>query len=165
MPHKEILFSHFFYIYLYCRKCNAEFNKLIKAVAHRANFFSKNDKHVWLYFKSFRRFKTLKILGLKVCSLIGYHCTQSSHKMCLTSWWNKESTVLLSKCSWFRAKNIDKIYKIKKFENKMFDRKLIFFLVKKGISKKSKKSKTCRKPEIHNDFPKITKIKWICCLF
>jgi len=26
--------------------------------------------------------KTPKMLGLKVCSLIGYHCTKGSHKMC-----------------------------------------------------------------------------------
>jgi len=29
----------FFYIYLYCRKFNAEFNKLIKTVGHRVRFF------------------------------------------------------------------------------------------------------------------------------
>ena len=35
---------YFFYTYLYCRKCNAEFNKLIKTVAHCAIFFFLNDK-------------------------------------------------------------------------------------------------------------------------
>jgi len=29
------------------------------------------------------------------------------HKMCKTSWWKKYSTVLLCKCSWFRAKTIN----------------------------------------------------------
>jgi len=33
----------FFYIYIYCRKFNAEFNKFIKTVGHCASFFSKND--------------------------------------------------------------------------------------------------------------------------
>ena len=38
------LFSiYFFYIYINCRKFNAEFNKLIKTVGHLASFFSKND--------------------------------------------------------------------------------------------------------------------------
>jgi len=31
----------FFYIYIYCKKLNAEFNKLIQAVGHRARFFPK----------------------------------------------------------------------------------------------------------------------------
>ena len=31
----------FFYIYIYCRKFDAEFNKLIKALGHRARFFEK----------------------------------------------------------------------------------------------------------------------------
>ena len=36
------IFHRFFYIYIYCRKCNAEFNKLIKTVGHRAvDFFRK----------------------------------------------------------------------------------------------------------------------------
>jgi len=33
------MFDRFFYIYIYCRKINAEFNKLIKTVGHRARFF------------------------------------------------------------------------------------------------------------------------------
>ena len=38
------LFSiDFFYIYIYCRKFNAEFNNLIKTVGHRDRFFQKND--------------------------------------------------------------------------------------------------------------------------
>jgi len=32
----SFLFSILFYIYIYCRKFNAEFNKLIKKVGHRA---------------------------------------------------------------------------------------------------------------------------------
>jgi len=32
----------FFYIYIHYRKFNAEFNKLIKTVGHRAHFFEKN---------------------------------------------------------------------------------------------------------------------------
>jgi len=36
------LFSiDFFYIYIYCRKFNAEFNNLIKTVGHRDRFFQK----------------------------------------------------------------------------------------------------------------------------
>ena len=49
----------FFYIYIYCRKFDAEFNKLIKALGHRARF-SKNDvelthlcQHVWIYLDIF----------------------------------------------------------------------------------------------------------------
>jgi len=38
-----LLFIDIFYIYIYCRKCNAEFKKLIKMVGHHAHFFSKND--------------------------------------------------------------------------------------------------------------------------
>jgi len=33
----------FFNVYIYCRKFNAEFNKLIQTVGHRARFFSKNE--------------------------------------------------------------------------------------------------------------------------
>ena len=37
-----VLFSiDFFYIYVYCRKFNAELNKLIKTKGHRACFFGK----------------------------------------------------------------------------------------------------------------------------
>ena len=39
----SFLFSILFYIYIYCRKFNAEFNKLIKTVGHRARLFPKND--------------------------------------------------------------------------------------------------------------------------
>ena len=55
------LFSiDFFYIYIYCRKFNAEFNKLIKTVGHRDRFFPKNDgehthlcQQFWLLFGYF----------------------------------------------------------------------------------------------------------------
>ena len=33
----------YFYIYMFCRKFNAEFNKLIKTEVHRARLFSKNE--------------------------------------------------------------------------------------------------------------------------
>ena len=35
------IFDRFFYIYIYCRKCNAEFNKLIKTVGRSACFFPR----------------------------------------------------------------------------------------------------------------------------
>jgi len=54
------LFSiDFFYIYIYCRKFNAEFNKLIKTVGHRARFFEIDVQHThlcqqfWLYLDIF----------------------------------------------------------------------------------------------------------------
>ena len=36
----------YFYIYIYCRKGNAEFNKLIQTVGHRARFFKNEVKHI-----------------------------------------------------------------------------------------------------------------------
>ena len=56
---------------------------------------------------------------------------QCSHKMFTTSWWKKWLPVLLSKCSWFRAKNIDQSCTSYKFWKNIFDRKLIFFLRRK----------------------------------
>ena len=35
------IFARFFYIYIYCRKCNAEFNKLIQTVGHCVRYFEK----------------------------------------------------------------------------------------------------------------------------
>jgi len=66
------MFDRFFYIYIYCRKINAEFNKLIKTVGHRARFFSKNDVEqppyldifVFSLIKSLSCNKTLKVLAL-----------------------------------------------------------------------------------------------------
>ena len=91
----------------------------------------------------------------------------------------KESTVLLSNCSWFRAKNIDQRCTSSKFwRKKLFDRKLIFFKEERYTYCLLKKQKrcmssyyflfnmsSCRKPKIQNDLPKITKIKWICYIF
>jgi len=37
----SLLSIDFFYIYIYYRKFNAEFSKLIKAVGHHAHFFRK----------------------------------------------------------------------------------------------------------------------------
>ena len=67
----------FFYMYIHNRKFNAEFNKLIKTVGHRACFFKKWSwthlcQQVWLYLdififsliKSLSCNKTLKMLGL-----------------------------------------------------------------------------------------------------
>jgi len=37
-----VFFRYFFiYIYIHCRIFNAEFNKLIKTIGHRARFFEK----------------------------------------------------------------------------------------------------------------------------
>ena len=47
--------------------------------------------------------------------------------MCLTSWFNKLKVIVI----W--AKNIDQRCTYYKFKKKMFDRKLISFLMKKGI--------------------------------
>ena len=57
-------FDRFFFIYIYCRKWNAEFNKLTQTVAHRANYFSKNDTNTPN--KSLSCNKTPKMLGLKI---------------------------------------------------------------------------------------------------
>jgi len=35
------MFDRFFYIYIYCRKCDDESNKLIQIVGHPAPFFEK----------------------------------------------------------------------------------------------------------------------------
>ena len=95
---------------MYCRKFNAEFNKLIRTVRHRARFFQKMilntstiAQKIWLYLdififsliKSLSCNKTLKVLGLYVVCI---------NRMSLH---NK----FTQKCSWFRAKNIDeKVY-------------------------------------------------------
>ena len=70
-------------IYIDCRKLNAEFNKVIKAVGYRVRFFEKWGwthppcQQFWLYLeififsliKSLSCHKTLKVLGLYVlCS-------------------------------------------------------------------------------------------------
>ena len=64
-----------YFIYVYCRKFNAELNKLIKTVGHRACFFEKwcwtHPQQFWLYldififslYKSLNCNKTLKMLG------------------------------------------------------------------------------------------------------
>ena len=39
----------FFYIYIRCREFNAEFNKLIKLICHRARFFVKNVDFIWTF--------------------------------------------------------------------------------------------------------------------
>jgi len=52
----RFLFSiDFFYIYIYCRKFNAEFNKLIKTVGHRRKMmlntptFVNNFAFIWIF--------------------------------------------------------------------------------------------------------------------
>ena len=73
-----------------------------------------------------------------------------------------------------------KVYILQILKKKLFDRKLIFFLTKKGthiVNLKKAKTDSChrttfysifnmsssRKPEVYTkDLPKITIIKWIC---
>ena len=90
-----------FYIYMYCRKFNAEFNKLIKTVGHccfpkkmmlTTPTFANNFDFIWVFSYSHLSCpwvvsKHLKCYVCKFCALIGCHCTKSSHKMCKTSWW------------------------------------------------------------------------------
>ena len=83
--------------------------------------------------------------------------------MCLTSWWNKLSTVLLSKCSWFQAKNIGQRFTSWK---KLFDRKLIFSYEKRYtycLSKKAKIGK-CHRTTFYSVFNHVesSKYKMIC---
>jgi len=50
------IFDRFFYIYIFYRKFNAEHNKLMKTVGHRARLFEKwwtHPQHVWLHLDIF----------------------------------------------------------------------------------------------------------------
>jgi len=96
------LFSiDFFYIYIYSRKFNAEFNELIQTVGHRARFI---ENWCWthpplptiLSLFGYFHILTYQVAKLKqntenpkFCALIGCHCTKCSHKMCKTNWWKK----------------------------------------------------------------------------
>ena len=62
--YRFFLFSiDFCYIYIYCRKCNAEFNKLIKNSRSSCSFFRKLmlNTQFWLYLDIFR-FSLIKSL-------------------------------------------------------------------------------------------------------
>ena len=52
-----------------------------------------------------------------------------------------KTTVLLCKCSWFRAKNIDQMCTSYKLKKQLFDRKLIFFYEERNTYYSSKISK------------------------
>ena len=106
-PFKDVFGSFlcsidFYYIYIYCKKLNAEFHKLIKTVGHHHGFFEKWYcthlplptilNFIWIF--SYSHLSSPKVVTkhgkvCKFCALIGCHCTKSLHKMCKTSWWKK----------------------------------------------------------------------------
>ena len=60
---------------------------------------------------------------------------KSLHKMCKTSWWNKEWTVLLCKCLGFRATNIEQRCTSYKLKKQLFYKKVYILWIKKHTKK------------------------------
>jgi len=76
------LIDIFFYIYIYYRIFNAEFNKLIKTVGHRALIFREMVLNTPTFANNFGYFQILTYQVLKFCALIGCHSTKGLQKMC-----------------------------------------------------------------------------------
>ena len=121
-----MLFFWIFYIYIYCRKVNAEFNA--QNIRSQCSFFSKCVhlcQQCWLY---------LDIFILSLIKTLVWINRLSLHKIITQHVPNllTISTVLLS-CSWFRTNNIDQRCTSNTFWKKTCLIKVDFFLLKKGI--------------------------------
>ena len=103
------LFSIDFYIYIYCREFNAEFNKLMKTVGHPARF---PEKSCWahpplstiltlfgyfhtLTYQVLKLYQHTKLLVVYVLGINSMSLHKGSHKMCYTI-----LASISSRCNW-----------------------------------------------------------------
>ena len=109
------------------------------------------------------------------CALIRCYCTNCLHKMYKTN----KSTVLLCKCSWCRANTIDQRCTSYNFKKKhysieswfiSYEERYTYYKSKKAITSICHRTtfysifnmSSYRTPEIQNDLPEVTQIKWMC---
>ena len=77
---------------------------------------------------------------------------KSLHKMCKTSWWKKNSAVLLCKSLWFRVKNIDQMCTSYKFKNSCSIESWLFSYDERYTYYESKKDKKRIKSQKSSEF-------------
>ena len=133
----QIFFSIYFFLHLhiYCRKCNAEFNELIKTLVDRARFFSKIFLTLFGY-----------------CLKCSWFRAKNIDQYCTSYRFKKKNP---KKIDFFLLKKGKHIVYLKKQKK--------WYVITPFYSIFNMSS--CRKPKIQNDLPKITQIKWICHFF
>ena len=119
------------------------------------------------------------MLGLKVVFINRISLHKSWHKICISIWWKNNRLLCCVSVRDFESKvKLIKGINLTHLKRKCSIESWLFVLWRKVYIlwiQKSKKSichrttfysifnmSSCRKPEIHNDLPKIIKIKWIC---